>query len=232
VNYPTEPFSPRQGYDLASSSYEKWRWFKFWRLNEAPIVRRWLESLSPGLGLDAGSGTGGYLAEIAAARHRYVAVDLSSRMLSFQHEKARDFPGVLLGGAQADLAALPLPSARFDWVLSTRVLSHVPDIRAVFREFRRVLKTGGECLITDVHPQHPYTRVSIQTAAGDIEIETHKHSIADLRSSILETQDLVVLSLDEYRLSDLEWMPPREAFGKLFRNAYKPVFFVCRVIKR
>jgi len=153
-------------------------------------------------------------------------------MLAVQREKACGFQGVLEGSVEADLAALPLVSSRFDWVLSTRVLSHISDIRAVFREFRRVLKSGGECLISDVHPEHPYTRVSIQTDVGDIAIETHKHPIEVLRSSIRETDGLLIRSLDEYRLSDLAWKPPPETFGKLYLNPDKPVFFVCRVSRR
>jgi SAM-dependent methyltransferase len=224
----SQPLAPGRGYDLASSHYEAWHWFKFWRLNEAPIVRRWLGSIPHGVGLDAGAGIGAYLAEISMAQHRHVAIDLSSRMLSIQRGRARAFPGVLLGSSQADAAALPFADARFDWVLCTRVLSHVPDASAVLLEFNRVLHVGGECLISDVHPSHPYTHVSVQTDSSEIRIETFKHSVTDLRRAI-QGSGLKILSFQEYRLAELAWQPPREAFGKLYRNLDTPVLYVCRV---
>lgn len=41
---------------------------------------------------------------------------------------------------------IPFPNASFDTVISNQVLEHVPDMRVVSREIRRVLKPGGWCL--------------------------------------------------------------------------------------
>ncbi len=43
---------------------------------------------------------------------------------------------------------IPLPEASLDSILCTEVLEHVPDPRAVWREFARVLKPGGKVLLT------------------------------------------------------------------------------------
>lgn len=45
--------------------------------------------------------------------------------------------------AQGDVEHLPLADATFDVVVSFRVLSHLPDLRAAFREMTRVLHPGG-----------------------------------------------------------------------------------------
>ncbi len=222
-------YGAREGYDIASSRYERWRWFTFWRRNEAPLVEAWLRSLRPGFGLDVGAGTGSYLPEIAGAKQRYIGIDLSLRMVEEFRERSLAFRGCLVGSVQADAVNLPFASERFDWLLSTRVLSHVRDIPAAFREFHRLLRAGGDCLISDVHPDHPYVNVSIPTEVGQIAIETHKHPVMELRRSA-SGAGLRIVSLSEFRLTDLPWKPPVE-FERVYSNSDRPIFLVCTLKK-
>jgi SAM-dependent methyltransferase len=76
---------------------------------------------------------------------RIIGVDVSPASLS----EARD--RLALHGARAELvridestARLPLPDASIDYVHCSGVLHHVPDPVAVLREFRRVLRPGGQ----------------------------------------------------------------------------------------
>lgn len=48
----------------------------------------------------------------------------------------------------ADVTALDFPAASFDAVLSLDVLEHVPDYRAALHEFARVLRPGGQCVLS------------------------------------------------------------------------------------
>lgn len=48
----------------------------------------------------------------------------------------------------ADVTALGFPAASFDAVLSLDVLEHVPDYRAALREFARVLRPDGLCVLS------------------------------------------------------------------------------------
>jgi SAM-dependent methyltransferase len=48
---------------------------------------------------------------------------------------------------QADITALPFPDERFDLVICSHVVEHVPDDRAAMREMQRVLRPGGVALI-------------------------------------------------------------------------------------
>jgi ubiquinone/menaquinone biosynthesis C-methylase UbiE len=225
-----EALDPRRGYDLIASYYEKWRWSKFWRKNEAPIILEWLESLQPGLGLDAGSGTGPYLCDAVRFHHRCIAVDISPNMLAVNKRKQRDCAKVAaVSYAQADISALPFKDKTFDWILCSRVLSHISDIRPVLHEFARVLKEGSECLISDVHPNHPYTNVEIRGREVKVAIRTYKHALESTEQAISEIPHLQLLSLDEYHLKDLHSKPGTIEFGKLYDSPNPAVFYVCRL---
>ena len=121
--------------------------------------------------LDAGAGDGAYRGHFA--RHRYESADFA------QVDKPYDADITYLG----DLAALPIDDDRFDLVLMTQVLEHLPDPLAVLRELRRVLKPGSQIwascpLFYEEHEQpydfYRYTQFGLRhlfERAGYAEIE-------------------------------------------------------------
>jgi ubiquinone/menaquinone biosynthesis C-methylase UbiE len=75
-------------------------------------------------------------------------VDLSPAMLSRAERRAHDLNvdvKLLLGDAQA----LAFPDEQFDTVISTLLMSTVPDPHLAAGEMRRVLKPGGRVLLLD-----------------------------------------------------------------------------------
>jgi SAM-dependent methyltransferase len=56
------------------------------------------------------------------------------------------------GATMEDVTCLTLTANSVDLLVSSEVLEHVPDLRAAFREFHRVLRTGGTHVFT-VPPQ-------------------------------------------------------------------------------
>ena len=64
--------------------------------------------------------------------------------------------------ATTDVRALPFPDATFDGVLSTSTLDHFDDERDIdgsLSELHRVLRFGGELVLTLDNPQNPLVRL-------------------------------------------------------------------------
>jgi SAM-dependent methyltransferase len=120
--------------------------------------------------LDAGCGTGRALRYLFPEFGKATGVDISPLALSLC--RRRDLHGL----SQADVTALPFPSANFDLVTSFDVLysRHVAHDLAALLEFHRVLKPKGHLLIRlpaypwlsgkhgiVVHTARRYTRSSL-----------------------------------------------------------------------
>jgi ubiquinone/menaquinone biosynthesis C-methylase UbiE len=113
-----------------------------------------LARLSPGEQvLDVGCGTG--TLAIVAKRQvgptgKVCGVDASPEMIARASGKAAK-SGVDVDFRNAVVESLPFPDARFDVVLSTLMLHHLPGkLRSqCAREIRRVLKPGGRVLAVD-----------------------------------------------------------------------------------
>ena len=94
--------------------------------------------------LDAGCGTGGFLARLSAARP-----DLALEGLEFDGdaaERARGKTQAVI--TQGSILAMPYARGRFDAVVSADVLCHDGvDPAQSLRELRRVLKPGGKLVL-------------------------------------------------------------------------------------
>lgn len=105
--------------------------------------------------LDLGCGPATQLAQVAQLNPdiTFTGVDLSEEMLADarQHVKKLDIGNVDF--ARSDITQLTLfESGSFDAVISTMALHHLrtlDDLKACFKEIRRVLKPGGALYLTD-----------------------------------------------------------------------------------
>ena len=231
INYKIAVRSPQAGYDAAAACYDSWRWSQFWSANEAPALAPWLGRISNGPVLDAGCGSAKYLALIQQLGHEYVGVDISGNMLERGVKKATD-AGIKDAAAfyTADMRQIPLKSDSVSGILCARALSHTEDVDDVFREFKRVLRSGGLVLISDIHPRHPYERTSIATPQGTVAIETFKHDLDALRDTARSIGGFDLLGLREYTFANLIWQP-KDRFRKLRQNPRTPVFYTLALRK-
>lgn len=96
--------------------------------------------------LDFGCGKGHILSAIAKwnPKAKLVGCDVSETALTTARKKvsSAQFYTIVDGGA------LPLPDASVDFVFSSEVVEHVYDTDNAIREIARVLKPGGQFLVT------------------------------------------------------------------------------------
>jgi malonyl-CoA O-methyltransferase len=143
-----EVLPTRTGYD---------RWAEVYDAEDNPLILLEEEHLGrlladvAGLSiLDVGCGTGRHALRLAASGSRVTAVDFSEAMLAC----ARAKPGAqAVSFLRHDLAEpLPLPPAAFDRILCCLVADHIADLEKLFRELRRLCRTGGSVLFSVMHP--------------------------------------------------------------------------------
>lgn len=211
----------RTGYKLASRFYDEWHWQGFWRRNELPIVKRWLASVQVGRVLDAGAGTGLYRGAIEGSGHFAIGIDLSKEMLEVQRER---YPHSAL--VQGDIEALPFGNSSFDHILCTRVLTHIPVLLPVFEEFLRILKPGGQVFVADLHPEHPYSKMTIKSKAQKISIQIRNYSVDELRRSFTSS-GLDLVDFRNYTLERISWKPPHDGFKNIYRDPARPIFYTA-----
>ena len=102
--------------------------------------------------LDAGCGSGRHLCE----SFRTPGVDVAGVDLKWDDlSKARGFLSLMAGDrkgrwlvAQADVTKLPFADGSFDVVICSEVLEHIKDNRTAIAELVRVLKPGGDLVVT------------------------------------------------------------------------------------
>jgi ubiquinone/menaquinone biosynthesis C-methylase UbiE len=99
--------------------------------------------------VDIGCGTGRHWpALFHRSPARLIGYDVSTGMLNQLKKKYPHAETHLLSGA-----VLPgLADNSCDLILSTLTIAHIPDLVAALTEWNRVLRPGGDMLITDYHP--------------------------------------------------------------------------------
>ncbi len=149
------PIGNREGYDLWSSAYDRYP-NPTVAMDERHFPPRWAHLRGRRL-LEVGCGTGRHTVKLAVQGNRITGLDLSPGMLKVAREKLADFPDVVLieGNFLAEPAPCPGP---FDAMVAALVLEHLRDLPAFFGAARRLLASGAELHVSEIHPA--------RTAAG------------------------------------------------------------------
>jgi ubiquinone/menaquinone biosynthesis C-methylase UbiE len=99
--------------------------------------------------IDVGCGTGSHWKTILSQKPvRLQGFDVSANMLQALKQK---FPSAETVHTNDELLDT-VESHSVDVIISTLTIAHVSDIDTMFNAWKRVLKPGGEILLTDFHP--------------------------------------------------------------------------------
>jgi ubiquinone/menaquinone biosynthesis C-methylase UbiE len=115
-----------------------------------------------------------------------------------------------------DAALSQLPTASCDLLLSTLTIAHIPDITAAFAEWARVLRPGGQLIITDYHPEalaRGGQRTFRDKEQKTIAIRNHVYPLAQI-TDLAARLDLAALRVIERRI-DASMRPWYEKQGAL-----------------
>jgi ubiquinone/menaquinone biosynthesis C-methylase UbiE len=146
--------------------HEPERWDELWRSrkrlyvyrNVVKIADEFLGGLSGRRVLEVGCGRGATLLELARRGATVVGLDYSEEAIAVCRTLARktgtrdraEF-------VKADAQKLPFESESFDFVFSVGLIEHFEDPTDILNEQRRVLRTGGYCLVQTPQKYSAYT---------------------------------------------------------------------------
>src|SRR5215471_13263383 len=177
-----ERVSTVTAYERQSASYDAEAGGGLFAADE-PVVAECLRARPPGVALDAACGTGRFAEFLATRGHRIIGVDSSPDMLAYAWQRVPEAEFHV-----AELDRLPLPDDCVDVIVCALALEHVPRLDPVLAEFARVLRPGGDLVISDVHHEL-ITRGSVMTTRGPAGepciAPTYRHQLGDyLRAAL------------------------------------------------
>jgi ubiquinone/menaquinone biosynthesis C-methylase UbiE len=149
---------------------------------------------------DIGCGTGRYWQKIFDSKPaRLLGYDVSEGMLDILKEKIPFAETFLLTNNRLK----ELKDESCDIIISTLTVAHIKNIEEALHEWARVLKPGGEMIITDFHPD-ALAKGAKRTFRHNNEpviIRNYVHSIEKLKA-IIRQLNLEILRLKEKRIND------------------------------
>jgi ubiquinone/menaquinone biosynthesis C-methylase UbiE len=202
---------------------------------EQPIVHGLLADAPRGVALDAACGTGRHASKLVELGYRVIGVDATEAMLAIAREKvpsAEFRPG--------RLEQLPVEDASVDVVTCALALTHVRRLEPVMREFSRVLRPGGQAVLSDIHPVAAMTGAIAGFPGEDITqgipfvvnlIHQISEYIAAFNAGGLSILDCLEIEVSE---SMLPLFPSHAVFPDATRQAFlgSPYLLIWRLDRR
>ena len=99
--------------------------------------------------IEVGCGTGRNTQKLVRQGNRVVGIDLSNGMLEVAKKRLSDAAKLL----EADFVTYDgFAAHQFDALVTSLVIEHIKDLNAFFKRAATVLKPGGACYISEIHP--------------------------------------------------------------------------------
>jgi SAM-dependent methyltransferase len=178
---------------------------------------------------DLGCGTG--RTGLWLRRHGVAAidgVDLTAEMLAVAGSR-----GIYDRLIEADVTSTGLPPAAYDLVTTCLVDEHLPDLRPLYEEARRLAAPGGSYVLVGYHPHFIITAgmpTHFKSSSGEqVAIETYIHLLSDHVSAALGA-GWTLAEMRESVIDDV-WLRVKPKWQS-FRNQPISVAFVWRKLDR
>jgi ubiquinone/menaquinone biosynthesis C-methylase UbiE len=176
---------------------------------EEPAVWSLIDALPPGPALDAACGTGRHARHLVELGYEVVGIDLTPEMLD--HAR-RAVPKAMF--VEGDLTDLPADDGRFTLVVCGLALAHVRDLDAAVGELARVMRPGGRCVISVLHPFQAVLgwHAPFEDEGGARHfVREHTHTHADYLAAF-RAANLQLVNCLERELTESEVEAKRRAF--------------------
>jgi ubiquinone/menaquinone biosynthesis C-methylase UbiE len=186
---------PAAGYDLWSSTYDSEQGNLVVDLDENVFGRLLGRAALAGKTvIDVGCGTGRHWEKILGrGPATLVGYDVSAGMLARLKTK---YPHATVHRASAECLS-DAQGASCDVIVSTLAVSHVESIEAALAEWARVLRAGGDVLLTDFHPAAAATGdTSFRHGRRRMKIKIQVRPLEALKTAAVRA-GFEVLALDE-----------------------------------
>lgn len=126
---------------------------------------------------DIGCGHG-FMAQALATRvRRVVLVDHSPAMLEQARARLGRLDGVDLDYRVGELDELPIGDGEVDAAFANLALHHAPDLEAALRELLRILRPGGQVIISDLMPHEVE---ALREEEADLRLGLRPETLAEL----------------------------------------------------
>ncbi len=183
---------PEEAYEIWSENYDKQPGNLMLDLDEQ-IFTDLLENidLKDKEIADIGCGTGRHWQKIYSKKpSRLMGFDISGSMLELLMNK---FPFALTYKTTDNLL-MSVSDSSMDTIISTLTIAHIRDIDEAIASWSRVLKTGGDLIITDFHPDllaHGGKR-SFSHGGRSLSVKNYIHPIEKIKKTFYEAGCILI----------------------------------------
>ena len=183
--------------------------------------------------LDVGCGTGRFVLEHLIRNKPKIAIgiDFSIRAIEEAIECAQGMPQAVF--VVGDAMKLPVQSEKFDRILTTEVIEHLPNHRCALNELRRCLAPDGTLILST--PNYFNIAGFFKLIIDRFYFNGEQRWTYDLRSEPLErflTPFIMKRLFQEHNLSVLEFRGSELWFGGFQQLLFLPFYILGRCIRR
>ncbi len=149
---------------------------------------------------DIGCGTGRHWQKIYNKNPtQIIGFDVSAGML---HQLLRKFPGAITQ-LTSDNLLKTVPDAYVDCVITTLTVAHVKNIEEAIAAWSRVLKTGGDLVVTDFHPLMLAGggKRSFNHGGSSLSVENYVHPLEKVKR-IFNKYGLALIKQEERKVNE------------------------------